>query len=179
MVSRLALTLDILEGGSSLQEANCPFTTPHHRSFSLQQMKPITENHNCMQCSDQQVVGSPAPKSTLCITAPASEHDRRGGRKIASQNTGKCAVKQSLLNMATQTRVEQRQYRGQAATEGEVFSWGTLCQRQRRSVTFLITKHSMKSQQFSSSLTHKVTQESHGHMASQCEGREEEEGATP
>ena len=132
MVSRLALTLDILEGGSSLQEANCPFTTPHQRCFSLQQMKPITENHNCMQCSDQQVVGSPAPKSTLCITAPASEHDRRGGRKIASQNTGKCAVKQSLLNMATQTRVEQRQYRGQAATEGEVFSWGTLCQRQRR-----------------------------------------------
>lgn len=33
-------------------------TTPHQRSFSLQQTEPIPENQNWTHCRDQQLIGS-------------------------------------------------------------------------------------------------------------------------
>lgn len=146
-------------------EANCPVTTPHQRSFSLQQVETITENHNCAQYSDQQIVGSPAPRPTSASQLWHLwlwERRRSRGRKIRSQSTRKW-VKQFLLSMATQTRLERWQCQGPAAVEGEIF-YGVPLIDKEECVAFIVTKCSTPSQHLSSSLTHKVTPESHGHM---------------
>lgn len=80
--------------------------------------------------------------------------------------------------MATQTRLERWQRQGPAAVEGDIF-YGIPLIDKEECVAFIVTKCSTPSQHLSSSLTHKVTPESRGHIASHPEGKEEEGVATP
>lgn len=80
-------------------------TTPHQGSLSLQQMETIKKKHIWVQCRDQQIMGNPVPNNTSTsqfqhLSEGASQKMRQ--KDCKSQDTRKCAVRQSLEMAALQ-----------------------------------------------------------------------------
>lgn len=66
-------------------------------------METITETRNWTQCGDQWIVGSSAPIYTSTLQTPylwlRKHHGRGGWKECKSQNAGKSAMEQSLIEI--------------------------------------------------------------------------------